>query len=438
MKPPQTQRVGQTLPGSKSDQLIKLWERYEAQTTTWQAPVVWQRASGVRVWDVDGREYVDWTSGVLVANVGHCHPKLVAAVQEAASQLMNSYDFPTPSRVKLSQKMVEVTPAHLDRCFFLTTGSEVVEAALRLAKRFTRGFETVSFFGGFHGRTYGALSAGGLQGPKKQYGPIAAGAIHVPFPDPYHCELQGEELIEWCLKMADQQVQASSTGGLAAVICEPYLGAAGFIFPPDGFLKRVEQWATERGMLFILDEVQSSFGRTGRMFAMEWEDLQPQLVCLAKGMGSGIPTSCLMGRSDVMSAVGKGEMSSTCGGNPVACAAALAVLEIIEDEGLVQNSYAMGELMKSRLCEIQDRSPYLGDVRGKGLVIGCEIVRDKKTKEPAPDLTRRLILNAAERGLLIGSVGMFGNVIRVAPPLVLKEEDAMHSLDLFESALLAL
>lgn len=438
MKPAHTSPVIASLPGSKSDELLKAWEKYEAQTTTWQAPVVWQRASGVRVWDVDGREYLDWTSGVLVANVGHCHPRLVAAVQEAAAQLMNSYDFPTPSRIELARRMIDITPAHLDRCFFLTTGSEVVEAALRVAKRFTRGYETVSFFGGFHGRTYGALSAGGLQSPKKHYGPIAAGAIHVPFPYPYRSEMQGEEAIDWCLKLADQQIQASSTGSLAAVIVEPYLGAAGFIFPPEGFLKRVEQWAAEKGMLFILDEVQSSFGRTGRMFAMEWEDLRPQLACLAKGMGSGIPASCLLGQSDVMNAVGKGEMSSTCGGNPVSCAAALAVLDIIEEENLVGNSYRMGERMKARLFEIQEASPYLGDVRGKGLVIGCEIVHDKKTKEPAPDLARRLIMNAAERGLLMGSVGLFGNVIRVAPPLVINEEEAMHSLDLFESALLAL
>jgi 4-aminobutyrate aminotransferase len=433
---PVIQRV--TVPGSASEKLLSLWERYEAQTTTYQAPVVWQRASGVTVWDVDGREYIDWTSGVLVTNVGHCHPKLVDAVQQAAGQLLNSYDFPTPSRIELARRMVEITPAHLDRCFFLTTGSEVVEAALRVAKRFTGGYETVSFFGGFHGRTYGSLSVGGLPGPKKSYGPIVPGAIHVPFPYLYRSELGPEECVEWCLDMADQQVRAASTGSLAAVLVEPYLGAAGFIFPPQGFLKRVEEWARERDMLLILDEVQSSFGRTGKMFALEWEDLHPQLLCLAKGMGSGIPSSCLMAESRVMSVINKGEMSSTCGGNPVSCAAALAVIEIIEEENLVANSLAIGGKMNSRLLEIQAKSSYLGDVRGSGLVIGLEIVKDKLSKEPAPDLTRLLIHRAAERGLLIGSVGIFGNVIRVAPPLVINEEEAHRSLDIFEDALLTL
>ncbi len=429
---------GVTVPGPESERLLRLWERYEAQTSTYQAPVVWERARGVRVWDVDSREYIDWTSGVLVANVGHCHPKLVEAVRQAAGKLMNSYDFPTPSRIELARRMVEITPAHLDRCFFLTTGSEVVEAALRVSKRFTGGFETVSFYGGFHGRTYGALSAGGLAGPKKKYGPIAAGTIHVPFPYLYRSGMEAGECIEWCLDMLQQQVGAASTGSLAAVLVEPYLGAAGFIFPPEGFLRRVEEWAREREILFILDEVQSSFGRTGKMFALEWENLQPQLLCLAKGMGSGIPASCLMAEARVMGAIGKGEMSSTCGGNPVSCAAALAVLEIIEEENLVANSLAMGEIMKSRLLEIQARSPYLGDVRGRGLVMGLEIVNDKKTKEPGPELARQLIHRAAERGLLMGSVGIFGNVIRAAPPLVVNEEEVHHSLDIFEDALLSL
>ncbi len=434
--PPAFQRLA--IPGPESEKLLRLWERYETQTTTYQAPIVWQRASGVTVWDVDGREYIDWTSGVLVTNVGHCHPKLVDAVCHAVGQLMNSYDFPTPARIELARRMVEITPPHLDRCFFLTTGSEVVEAALRVAKRFTDRFEIVSFYGGFHGRTYGALSAGGLSGPKKQYGPIAPGIIHVPFPYLYRSELEPESCVEWCLEMLEQQVRAASTGSLAAVLVEPYLGAAGFIFPPRGFLKRVEEWARERNILFILDEVQSSFGRTGKMFALEWDDLHPHLLCLAKGMGSGIPTSCLMAESNVMRNIGKGEMSSTCGGNPVSCAAALAVLQIIEEENLVENSLKMGEKMKARLLEIQARSPYLGDVRGSGLVLGLEIVCNRKTKEPAPDLTRRLIHHAAERGLLIGSVGIFGNVIRVAPPLVISEADVHRSLDIFESALLSL
>jgi 4-aminobutyrate aminotransferase/(S)-3-amino-2-methylpropionate transaminase len=230
-------------------------------------------------------------------------------------------------------------------------------------------------------------------------------------------------------------VRANSTGSLAGVLVEAYLGAGGFIFAPPGWFPRLEQWIRERGLLFALDEVQSSFGRTGKLFAMEWENLTPDLVCLGKGIGSGIPTSAIAARSEVIGVLGSGEMSSTMGGNPVSCAAVIAVIEIMQREQLAQNSLHMGAMMKARLLQMQESCPYIGDVRGRGLVMGVELVKDKATKEPAPDLTRKLIGLAAQNGLLIGSVGIFGNVIRVAPPLVISEAEAHESLDIFEKSL---
>ncbi|MCL4854961.1 MAG: aminotransferase class III-fold pyridoxal phosphate-dependent enzyme, partial [Bryobacteraceae bacterium] len=241
-----------------------------------------------------------------------------------------------------------------------------------------------------------------------------------------------------CLDYLDDAVRANSTGSLAGVIVEAYLGAAGFIFAPPGWFPRLEQWIRDRGLLFTLDEVQSSFGRTGKLFAMEWENLTPDLVALGKGIGSGVPASAVAARGEVIGVLGPGEMSSTMGGNPVACAAVVAVVDIMESEKLHENALRMGEVMKARLLQIQEKSPYVGDVRGRGLVMGVELVKDKKTKEPAPDLTRKLIDVAVQNGLLIGSVGVFGNVIRVAPPLVISEAEAHESLDIFEKSLVQL
>ncbi len=430
-------RVHCQLPGPRSQELFERWAKAEAQCTGYQARVCWDRAKGVIVTDVDGNTFIDWTSGVLVTNVGHSHPHLVEAVQAAAAKLMNNYDCLNEPRVKAAENLVRILPSHLDQCFFLSTGSEATEACIRIMKRKTGKFEILSFHGGFHGRTYAALSAGGLSGPKKGYGPTLPGSIRVPFPYCYRCPFRArsETCGMLCLDFVDDAVRANSTGSLAGVLVEAYLGAAGFVFAPEGWFPRLEEWIRARGLLFSLDEVQSSFGRTGKMFAMEWENLTPDLVALGKGIGSGMPASAVAARGDVIRALGPGEMSSTMGGNPVACAAVVAVVEIFEREKLEENALRIGALMKSRLEQIRESCPIVGDVRGRGLVMGVELVKDKATKEPAPELTRKLIDVAAQNGLLIGSVGVFGNVIRVAPPLVISEDEAVESLDLFEKSL---
>jgi 4-aminobutyrate aminotransferase-like enzyme len=424
------------LPGPRSKELFTRWARVEAQCAGYQAQVAWDHASGVVVTDADGNTFIDWTSGVLVTNVGHCHPDLVKAVQEVSRKLLNNYECLHESRVEAAEKLISVLPPFLDKCFFLTTGSETTEAALRIMKRKSGKFEIISFYGGFHGRTYAALSAGGLPGPKKGYGPTIPGSIRVPFPYCYRCPFRADPATcdMLCLDYIEDAVRANSTGSLAGLIVEPYQGAAGFIFPPQGWLTRLEQWLRGRGLLFTLDEVQSSFGRTGKFWALEWEALTPDLVCIGKGIGSGVPASAVAARGEVIGVLGPGEMSSTLGGNPLASAAVSAVVDIMRRERLEENALRMGALMKSRLLEMMEKSPYVGDVRGLGLVMGVELVKDKKTKEPAPDLTRKLIDLAADLGLLIGSVGVFGNVIRVAPPLVITEAEAHESLDIFEEA----
>ncbi|HNX26321.1 MAG TPA: aspartate aminotransferase family protein [Phycisphaerae bacterium] len=432
--------VKTAIPGPKSAALLQRWHRAEADTTGFQAPVVWDSASGVVITDVDGNSYLDWTSGVLVTNVGHCHPKLVAAVQQAVAKLINSYECPTEARIKAAEALVAHLPKHLDKCFFMTTGSEATESCTRIMKRKTGCFEIIGVHGGFHGRTYAAASAGGLSGPKRGYGPTMPGVIRVPYPYAYRSPVGSEpgKMIDYYMTLLEDEVRANSTGALAGLIVEPYLGAAGFIFPPKGYLTEIEKWCRAKGILFTLDEVQSSYGRTGRMWAMEWENLTPDLVSIGKGIGNGIPTSAVAARGDVIACLGKGEMSSTVGGNPVSSTAVSTILEIMDEEKLVDNSLRMGKFFMDKLLKLQEKSRYIGEVRGRGLIIGVELVKDKKTKEPAADLAKQLICRCAENGLIIGSVGIYGNVIRVAPPLVVNEAQAMESIEIFEKSILSL
>jgi 4-aminobutyrate aminotransferase-like enzyme len=426
------------LPGPKGQALLARWHQFEADVVGFQAPVVWDTARGCVVTDVDGNRFLDWTCGVLVTNVGHCHPHLVAAIQKAAGRLLNNYECANVERIEAAERLVHALPKHLNRCFFLSTGSETTEAAHRLMKRKTGKFEIISFHGGFHGRTYAAASMGGMPGPKKGYGPPIPGMIRVPYPNPYR------DPYGWCadgpnfqryFDFLEETIAANSTGSLAGCIVEPYEGAAGFIFPPRGWLKKLEEWIHAKGLLLTVDEVQASYGRTGKMWAIEHENVNADILTIGKAIGCGMPVSAVAATADVFSCLAKGEMSSTLGGNPMASAAVSAVLDIYAQEPLVENSARMGAYMKRRLQEAATRCPYLGDVRGMGLVMGLEFVKDKQTKTPAPELIKPLITDCANHGLLIGSVGMHGNVIRVAPPLCITQAEADESLEIMEGAL---
>lgn len=434
-------KITEPWPGPEGRRLINEWHNFEADVTGYQAPVVWEQGEGCVVTDVDGNRYIDWTSGVLVTSVGHCHPKLVEAVRTAVGLLINNYESPTRYRVEAAKALMAAMPSHFGKCFFLSTGSEATEAAMRLMKRRSGKYEILSFEAGFHGRTSAAASAGGMAGPKRGYGPSLPGAIRAAFPNPYR------DPAGWCtdgpgfrkyFDYLEMVIASNSTGSLAGLIVEPYQGAGGFIFPPAGWLKRLEEWAHARGLLFTLDEVQSLYGRTGRFMAMEHDALKPDIVTLGKAIGCGVPVSAVVATDDVFSCLGKGELSSTLGGNPVSSAAVPVILDIIREERLVENAATIGAYMKKRLEAIAAKCPVLGDVRGMGLVMGLEFVKDKTTREPAPALIHPLIDACAHKGLLIGSVGFYGNVIRVAPPLVISREMAEESLNIFESVVMEL
>ena len=426
------------LPGPQSKEILATAQKYEPRSMGDQMPVVWDHAEGCIITDVDGNEYLDWSSGVLVANVGHCHPYYVEQVKAQCEKLFNCYDFVSEPRAELAKKLVEITPEHIDNAFLVSTGSEATEAAIRMARRTHEGFEVLGFHGAFHGRTYGAASAGGSMGEKRGYGPMTPGFLHAPFPYCYRCPFakQLPECGLYCLEYLDWVIGRESSDALCAVIAESYQGGAGGIVPPEGWMEGLDAWRKEKGMYFILDEVQSSFGRTGKMFCMEHWDIEPDLVCLGKGLGSGIPCSAVVGTSEIMEALPPGSMGSTYGGNPISCVAALAAIKIIQEESLVENAAKMGELFEARFREIQQDVPQFGDVRVLGLMGGLEFVKDPETKEPDPDLTRQIVYECFQRGLVcIAPIGMYGNVVRVAPPLVVTEDQANEALAIFEQAL---
>lgn len=422
------------IPGPKSAELLEKAKNCEPPCSADQTPIVWDHGQGVYVWDVDGNPFIDFTSGVLVSNLGHNHPGLVSAIQNQAPRMMNCYSFPTPERVSASSRLKAAIPGNLNRVFMLSTGADATEAALRIARRYTGKQEILAFYGGFHGRTYGAMGVAGSLGTRRNFGMTVPGGIMAPYGYCYRC-FYGKKYPDcdmFCLKSLDRIINSSSSGDMGAVIVEPYQGSAGFIFPPEGWLKALETWARERSLLLIVDEVQASFGRTGKLFACEWEDIHPQLLCLGKGMGSGIPASAVCGESKVMECMKPGELSSTWGGNPLASAAVLAVLEAMEKEKLPENSRIMGEYLKSRFLEMKARYPFLGDVRGKGLVIGLEFVDPADGYTPSPDITRKVVMGCAEHGVLLGKLGLYGNVIRIAPPLIITQAELDSALDVFE------
>lgn len=422
------------IPGPKSAQYLQVSQSYEPACAVDQSPIVWDHGEGVWVWDVDGNRYIDFTSGVLVTNLGHNHPKLVKAIQEQAPRLMNTYSHPTQERVTASMRMVQTLPPNLNKVFMLSTGAEATEAALRIARRYTSKQEVLAFYGGFHGRTYGAIGVSGNLNTRRQFGVPVPGGVMAPYGDCYHCVYDKKFPVcdYYCIKILDTIIESSSSGDMGAVIAEPYQGAAGFIFPPDGWLKKLEEWCKARDLLLIIDEVQSSFGRTGKMYAIEWEGLRPNMLCLGKGMGCGIPASAVAAEEQIFEAMKPGELSSTWGGNPLASAAVLAVLDTMQEENLPENSRRIGAHMLPRLLDMKTRYPFLGDVRGRGLVMGLECV-DPRSGKPSGEIAEEIVMECAKQGLLLGKVGRHANVIRIAPPLIISEEEADLALDIFEA-----
>lgn len=391
-------------------------------------PLVWDHALGSVITDVDGREYIDLACGTLITNLGHAHPRVVEAVAAAAARSLAFYSGAHRGRAELARRLAELTPGDLERSAFFSSGSEAVDAAVRLARLHTGHTEIVSFTGAFHGRTYTSLSVSGLGRLREGLGLGLPGVIHAPYPDRDTEPSDGTAVIG--------DILASLSGGsIAAILAEPYQGAGGVIIPPPGFLAGLRTLADELGALLIVDEVQSSYGRTGPMFATELAGVVPDIMLLGKAMGNGYPVSAMMARTEVCAGVRPDQFSSSHSGNPGGCAAALAVLDAFAAEDVLAAGARLADLFADRLGALAATQPRVARVRQQGLAIGVEVRSDDPAFSDA-DWAKRVVATLRRLGIVMNSpIGRSGNVLRVAPALTMPHELAAQALDGLESAL---
>jgi 4-aminobutyrate aminotransferase / (S)-3-amino-2-methylpropionate transaminase / 5-aminovalerate transaminase len=403
-------------------------------------PIAVARAEGATVWDEDGRAYVDCFAGISVVNAGHRHPKVIAAAKEQMDQFVHAatYVYHVPVVAKLAERLAEISPGRLQKTFFGNSGAEGIETAMRLAKAYTGKHEFITLTHSFHGRTAGTLSITGNKARKTRGGPYLPGVAFAPAPYVYRNPFgvtDPEEVSERCAAMVEWAIDYQSSGDVAAFIAEPIMGEGGILVPPASYFRRVKEILDRYGILFIADEVQSGIGRTGKMFGIDHYGVEPDIMVLAKGIADGFPLSATIAPAEIANSLRPGEHLSTFGGNPVSCAAALANLEVVESERLPEESTRKGEHVMTRLRRLAETLPLIGEVRGLGLMIGVELVRDRVTKEPANTEAATVRRLAREAGVLIGVGGQFGNVVRVQPPLVIDDDALDRALDVLEDAL---
>ncbi|MBZ5606064.1 MAG: acetyl ornithine aminotransferase family protein [Acidobacteriia bacterium] len=427
------------LPGPKAQQIIQRDGAVMSPSYTRSYPLVADRGEGAIIHDVDGNRFLDFTAGIAVVSTGHCHPKIVEAIRAQAGRLihMSGTDFYYANMVDLAEKLAMLAPGDMPRrVYFGNSGTEAIESAIKLARYHTGRGRFIAFFGSFHGRTMGSL---GLTGSKsvqqKGFFPVMQGVHHVPYANCYRCAYgkTPDTCAVECVKVIEDQLFRHTVPPeeVAAIFVEPVQGEGGYVVPPKKFFDELRTLADKYEILIAADEVQSGMGRTGKMFASEHFDLVPDIMTLAKGIASGMPLGAMVARADVMD-WRPGAHASTFGGNPVCVSAALATIELLEQE-LVDNAARVGAHMKARLAEFPRKFPIVGDVRGLGLMIGIEIVRDQATKERAPDLRDKIERMCFERGLLV--LGAGPNSIRLSPPLVITKDQADHAVDTIEECL---
>ena len=426
------------LPGPKAKAMLERDQKVVSSSYPRAYPLVMDHGKGVEVWDADGNRFIDMMAGIAVLSTGHSHPKVVKAVKDAAENFLHiSSDFYHEGWVRLSEKLDEIAPFEEHAKTFLTnSGTEAVETAIKLAKYHTKRHNFIGFFGAFHGRTMGSVS---FTASKPHYHrgfyPLMPGVTHVPFPDEYRPILHrkmGEDYGETCVRFIEEEIIAHNVPGdeIAGVLVEPIQGEGGYVVPPDGFFPALRKLCDKYGILLIVDEVQSGMGRTGKWWAIEHWDVEPDIVVSAKGIASGLPLGACIARESVMTWP-KGTHGNTYGGNPIACAASLATIDLLEEKYLA-NAAEVGDYMKDALEEIQARHTSIGDVRGKGLMIGVEFVKDKNTKEPNEEIRNMIEHTAFEHGLL--TLGCGRSTMRFAPPLCITKKEADEGLTVFEEA----
>ena len=398
-------------------------------------PVEVVSAKGTRIQAADGKEYLDCFSGISVVNAGHGHPKIVAAAHAQMEKLIHcgTYVYYNEPAGRLAKRLSEITPGNLKKSFLCNSGAEAIEGALRLAKQFTGKHEMIALTYGFHGRTNATLSITGNRGRKKRGGPYLPGVAFAPAPYFYRCPFGSKSEEECGAKSAEalrDVLRYQTSGDVATFVAEPVMGEGGILVPPKNYFALVKKILDEEGILFIADEVQSGFGRTGRLFAIEHYGVLPDIMAMAKGIAGGFPLGAFIARPDVSEAFSPGDHLSTFGGNPVCCAAALANIEVLIEERLPENAQARGAQLLTALRNIKERHPLIGDVRGLGLMIGVELVKDS-AKTPASQEAVAVRKLCRESGILVGVGGTFGNVVRIQPPLCMSEAEAAQVTEIF-------
>ncbi len=417
---------------------VEKYERY-VNTSFVKAiePIVVESAQGATVTGADGATYTDLFAGIAVANAGHVHPRVAEAAKRQIDHLVHccSYIYYVPAVADLAERLAAITPGRLRKTFFGTSGAEAVEGALRLAKASSGKHEFIALQTAFHGRTAGSLVVTGNAARKKRGGPYQPGVAFAPAPYAYRCRYCHGSCTLACADAVEDTIRYETSADVAAFIAEPVLGEGGIIVPAPGYFTRVKEILDRYGILFIADEVQSGFGRTGRMFAIEHYSVEPDIMALAKGIADGFPLGAFIAPPEIADAFQPGEHLSTFGGNPVSCAAGVANIAVLLEEDLPGRSATLGAWAMERLHGMADRHELIGEVRGLGLMIGVELVRDRATKEPASVEAAAIRRICRERGVLIGVGGQEGNVLRVQPPLVITRDELSHALDVMEEAI---
>jgi len=422
-------------PGPKARELVKKDESLISPSYGRFYPLVVESGKGCIVRDVDGNEYIDFNSGLVCLNVGHSHPEVIAAIKNQCDRFLHysNTDFFYREVVDLAEKLAEITPGNFDKkVYFGNSGAEAVEAAAKLAKWHTRKQRFISFISAFHGRTVGALSFTASKPTQRRYFfPLMPGVTHVPYPYCYRCPFKQTypDCHYWCIDFIDEFVLQKYVPPeeVAAILFEPIQGEGGYVVPPPEYLQRLKKLADKYDILLIDDEVQSGMGRSGKWFAVEHWNVEPDILCSAKALASGLPLGATIAKAKVMDWVG-GSHASTFGGNPLSCVAANAVITIIREERLLENATTQGAYIMKRLQELKEQTEIVGDVRGKGLMIGMEIVENKETKKPAPKKAKEIMIRSWKRGVAVITCGV--STIRIAPPLSINRELVDSALEI--------
>ncbi len=422
-----------------TDEIIKKESKYMVPAYA-RKPIVIYEGKDTLVRDLDGTEYIDCISGISVVNAGHCPERLVKAGVEQLSKLIHcSGLYHNVPQTLLAEKIANLTPSNITKSFFCNSGAEAVEGAIKISKKYSvtrgrTGASVIALEGSFHGRLGLSLSLTGQSKYKNGFGTFAnfPGVVHAPMPYCFRCPLVYPECGIECARRVEDIVKYHTSGDVASMIVEPVLGEGGIVVPPKEYHELVPKICKDNDIVYIADEVQTGFGRTGKMFAIEHWDIKPDIITMAKGLGAGMPIGGYVTTDEIAASLESGDHFSTFGGNPVSCAVASENIDYLQEEGLIANAGTIGKNMRDRFSELADKFSLIGEVRGKGLMIGVELVKDEKTKTAAKDEVTEIAKHMMKKGILVGTGGVLGNVFRIQPPLCITSEQAEKVLDEFE------